>query len=108
MLDLLLQTGINAIYFQVRNECDAVYPSAIEPWSASVTGTQGIAPANNFDPLQFMIDECRKRGIEIHAWFNPYRAVNNYNSIDTAICYTLSLTFILIDIVLLIECIKRL
>ncbi len=83
MLDLQLQTGINAIYFQVRNECDAVYPSSIEPWSASVTGTQGIAPATNFDPLQFMIDECRKRGIEIHAWFNPYRAVNNYNSIGS-------------------------
>ncbi len=83
MLDLQLQSGINAIYFQVRNECDAVYPSSIEPWSASVTGTQGIAPANNFDPLQFMIDECRKRGIEIHAWFNPYRAVNNYNAIGS-------------------------
>lgn len=83
MLDLQLQTGINAIYFQVRNECDAVYPSSIEPWSAAVTGTQGIAPANNFDPLQFMIDECRKRGIEIHAWFNPYRAVNNYSSIGS-------------------------
>lgn len=83
LLDLQQQTGINAIYFQVRNECDAVYQSSIEPWSASVTGTQGIAPANNFDPLQFMIDECRKRGIEIHAWFNPYRAVNNYNSIGS-------------------------
>ncbi|MEJ8818802.1 family 10 glycosylhydrolase [Lacibacter sp. H407] len=83
MLDLQLQTGINAIYFQVRNECDAVYPSDIEPWSASVTGTQGMAPANNFDPLQFMIDECRKRGIEIHAWFNPYRAVNNYYLISS-------------------------
>lgn len=83
LLDLQQQTGINAIYFQVRSECDAVYPSSIEPWSASVTGTQGIAPAAGFDPLQFMIDECRKRGIEIHAWFNPYRAVNNYNSIGS-------------------------
>ncbi|QNA46067.1 family 10 glycosylhydrolase [Lacibacter sediminis] len=83
MLDLQQQSGINAIYFQVRNECDAVYRSSIEPWSASVTGTQGIAPAAGFDPLQFMIDECRKRGIEIHAWFNPYRAVNNYNSIGS-------------------------
>ncbi|RXK62367.1 T9SS type A sorting domain-containing protein [Lacibacter luteus] len=81
LLDMHQQTGINAIYFQVRNECDAVYPSKLEPWSASVTGTQGVAPAAGFDPLQFMIDECRKRGIEIHAWFNPYRAVNNYNLI---------------------------
>ncbi len=83
LLDLQQQTGINAIYFQVRNECDAVYQSPIEPWSASVTGTQGIAPPTGFDPLQFMIDECRKRGIEIHAWFNPYRAVNNYSSIGS-------------------------
>lgn len=81
LLDMHQQTGINAIYFQVRNECDAVYQSTLEPWSAAVTGTQGIAPASGFDPLQFMIDECRKRGIEIHAWLNPYRAVNNYNSI---------------------------
>jgi uncharacterized lipoprotein YddW (UPF0748 family) len=83
LLDMHQQTGINAIYFQVRNECDAVYQSSIEPWSASVTGAQGIAPAAGFDPLQFMIDECRKRGIEIHAWFNPYRAVNNYGSIGS-------------------------
>jgi len=83
LLDLQQQAGINAIYFQVRNECDAVYQSSIEPWSASVTGTQGVAPAAGFDPLQFMIDECRKRGIEIHAWFNPYRAVNNYSSIGS-------------------------
>lgn len=83
LLDLQQQTGINAIYFQVRNESDAVYQSSIEPWSASVTGTQGIAPPAGFDPLQFMIDECRKRGIEIHAWFNPYRAVNNYYSIGS-------------------------
>lgn len=83
LLDLHKQTGINAIYFQVRNECDAVYPSTLEPWSACVTGIQGNAPADNFDPLQFMIDECRKRGIEIHAWLNPYRAVNNYNNISS-------------------------
>ena len=83
LLNMHQQTGINAIYFQVRNECDAVYQSSLEPWSASVTGTQGIAPAAGFDPLQFMIDECRKRGIEIHAWFNPYRAVNSYNNIGS-------------------------
>lgn len=83
LLDMHQQTGINAIYFQVRSECDAVYPSTLEPWSAAVTGAQGIAPAAGFDPLQFMIDECRKRGIEIHAWLNPYRAVNNYNNISS-------------------------
>lgn len=83
LLDMQQQTGINAIYFQVRSECDAMYPGSVEPWSSSVTGTQGVALANGFDPLQFMIDECRKRGIEIHAWFNPYRAVNNYNNIGS-------------------------
>lgn len=83
LLDLHKQTGINAIYFQVRNECDAVYPSLLEPWSVCVTGVQGNAPADNFDPLQFVIDECRKRGIEIHAWLNPYRAVNNFNNIGS-------------------------
>lgn len=83
LLELHKQTGINAIYFQVRNECDAVYPSTLEPWSACVTGIQGNAPSDNFDPLQFVIDECRKRGIEIHAWLNPYRAVNNFNNIGS-------------------------
>ncbi|HMO33204.1 MAG TPA: family 10 glycosylhydrolase [Lacibacter sp.] len=82
ILDLYRQTGINAVYFQVRSECDALYPSNLEPWSAAVTGTQGVAPAGGFNPLQFVIDECRKRGIEIHAWFNPFRAVNNFNNIN--------------------------
>lgn len=75
------QTGINALYVQVRSECDAIYPSSIEPWSSAVTGVQGTPPANGFDPLQFVIDECRRLGIEVHAWLNPYRAVNNFNNI---------------------------
>ncbi|TWI80212.1 putative secreted protein (Por secretion system target) [Lacibacter cauensis] len=83
LIDMQQQTGINAIYFQVRSECDAMYAGSAEPWSSSITGTQGVAPADGFDPLQFMIAECRKRGIEIHAWFNPYRAVNNYNNIGS-------------------------
>lgn len=83
LIDMQQQTGINAIYFQVRSECDAMYAGSSEPWSSSITGTQGVAPADGFDPLQFMIVECRKRGIEIHAWFNPYRAVNNYNAIGS-------------------------
>lgn len=74
-------TGLNTLYIQVRSQCDALYPSAIEPWSADLTGTQGKAPNPEWDPMQFMIEECHKRGIEFHAWLNPYRAAANSNNI---------------------------
>ena len=67
--------GFNAIIFQVRTENDALYKSEIEPWSYWLTGEQGKAPSPLWDPLQFAIDEAHKRGMELHAWFNPYRAV---------------------------------
>jgi uncharacterized lipoprotein YddW (UPF0748 family) len=70
-------TGINALFVQVRSQCDALYPSTIEPWSADLTGVQGRAPNPMWDPMQFMIDECHKRGIEFHAWINPYRAASS-------------------------------
>ena len=73
-LDKLKEAGINAIIFQVRAECDALYRSSYEPWSRFLTGVQGQAPTPMWDPLQFMIDECHKRGMELHAWINPYRA----------------------------------
>lgn len=73
-LDELCKDGVNAIIFQVRPECDALYESAIEPWSKFLTGEQGRAPQPYWDPLQWMIDECHKRGMELHAWINPYRA----------------------------------
>ncbi len=73
-LDELWRDGVNAIIFQVRPECDALYPSSIEPWSRFLTGQQGRAPQPYWDPLQWMIDECHKRGMELHAWINPYRA----------------------------------
>jgi uncharacterized lipoprotein YddW (UPF0748 family) len=73
-LDVLKQAGINAIIFQVRAEGDALYASPYEPWSRFLTGVQGRAPQPAWDPLQFMIDECHKRGMELHAWINPYRA----------------------------------
>lgn len=82
LLNTHKQTGINAVFVQLRSECDAMYPSTLEPWGASLTGTQGTPPSPYYDPLQFMIDECRIRGIEFHAWFNPYRAVNNFNNIN--------------------------
>ena len=73
-LDNLKQAGINAIIFQVRAECDALYQSSYEPWSRFLTGVQGKAPSPAWDPLQFMVTECHKRGMELHAWINPYRA----------------------------------
>lgn len=73
-LDELQKDGVNAIIFQVRPECDALYESSIEPWSRFLTGKQGKIPSPYWDPLQWMITECHKRGMELHAWINPYRA----------------------------------
>ena len=73
-LDNLKAAGINAIIFQVRAEADALYKSSYEPWSRFLTGIQGQAPSPLWDPLQFMIDACHERGMELHAWINPYRA----------------------------------
>lgn len=73
-LDELQKDGVNAIIFQVRTECDAFYPSKLEPWSRFLTGQQGKAPVPYWDPLQWMIEECHKRGMELHAWINPFRA----------------------------------
>ncbi len=73
-LDELQKDGVNVIIFQVRPECDALYESKLEPWSRFLTGQQGIAPKPYWDPLQWMIVECHKRGMELHAWINPYRA----------------------------------
>ena len=73
-LDNLQRAGINAIIFQVRAEADALYESPYEPWSRFLTGVQGLAPAPAWDPLAFMVRECHKRNMELHAWINPYRA----------------------------------
>ena len=73
-LDELQKDGVNCIIFQVRPECDALYQSSLEPWSRFLTGQQGKAPSPYWDPLQWMIDQCHARGMELHAWINPYRA----------------------------------
>lgn len=72
ILDDFVRNNINAAIVQIRTNCDASYPSDLEPWSAFWTGKQGVGPG--YDPLGFMIEECHKRNIEFHAWFNPYRA----------------------------------
>ncbi len=73
-LNSLQGAGINAIIFQVRPEADALYASSLEPWSRYLTGVQGQAPSPYWDPMAWMIEECHKRGMEFHAWINPYRA----------------------------------
>jgi uncharacterized lipoprotein YddW (UPF0748 family) len=72
MLNRLQALNMNAVLLQVRPSADAIYPSTLEPWAEWITGEQGRSPG--YDPLQFWIDEARARGIEVHAWFNPYRA----------------------------------
>jgi len=70
----LARKGCNAVIFQVRANCDAFYPSSHAPWSAWLAGKEGRGFAG-FDPLAYMISECRRQGMEFHAWFNPYRVV---------------------------------
>lgn len=73
MLDKAAKLNLNAIVLQVRGSGDAFYASPTEPWSHFLTGTQGKAPEPFYDPLAFAIDEAHKRGLELHAWFNPFR-----------------------------------
>ncbi len=71
------ENSINAVIGQVRASSDAFYKSELSPWSEWLTGTQGKAPDNGFDPLAFMVKECHDRNMEFHAWFNPFRAVSH-------------------------------
>ena len=77
LLDLHQKNGMNAIIMQVRPSGDAIYPSTLEPWSEYLMGKQGLPPSPFYDPLEFMVQETHKRGMEFHAWINPYRAVFN-------------------------------
>src|SRR5215471_4895542 len=76
ILDQAARFKLNAVILQVRPACDALYASAIEPWSEYLTGTMGRAPAPYYDPLSFAIAEAHKRGLELHAWLNPFRALH--------------------------------
>ena len=77
LLNMHKSNGMNAVIVQIRPSADAFYPSPYEPWSQWLTGVQGRPPYPIYDPLSFMIEETHKRGMEFHAWFNPYRAVTN-------------------------------
>jgi uncharacterized lipoprotein YddW (UPF0748 family) len=74
IFEQLVALRLNAVIFQVRPMCDALYESKLEPWSEFLTGTLGKAPEPLYDPLEFAIKEAHARGLELHAWFNPYRA----------------------------------
>lgn len=74
ILERARSLNLNAIVLQVRPSADAIYPSELEPWSEFLSGAQGRAPQPLYDPLQFWIDQAHARGLELHAWFNPYRA----------------------------------
>lgn len=74
LLDFLQANHFNAVIFQVRPQCDALYKSELEPWSYYLTGVQGKAPDPFYDPLEFWTGEAHKRGLEMHVWLNPYRA----------------------------------
>jgi uncharacterized lipoprotein YddW (UPF0748 family) len=77
IIDRLKKDKFNTVFIQIRPSSDAFYENSIEPWSEWLTSKQGRSPSPYYDPLKFMIEECHKRGIEIHAWFNPFRSVMN-------------------------------
>lgn len=81
ILDQHQKQGLNAIMLQVRPAADAFYAKSTEPWSQWLTGAQGQKPDPLYDPLEFAIQECHKRGMELHAWFNPYRATFSSNAV---------------------------
>ena len=79
ILDNLQALNMNAVILQIRPASDAFYPSALEPWSQYLSGVPGKAPSPYYDPLEFWIEESHKRGLEFHAWMNPYRVAQNAN-----------------------------
>ncbi len=79
LLSFHRQNGLNTVMVQVRPHADALYDSPYEPWSRWLTGKEGKAPNPYYDPLEFMIKECRQQGMELHAWFNPFRAIFDFN-----------------------------
>lgn len=79
LLDMAASSGFNSVLLQVRPMADALYKSSLEPWSAYLTGGRGTAPAKGWDPLEFAVRECHARGLELHAWVNPFRFSSSAN-----------------------------
>lgn len=84
ILDAVVRVNGNAVVLQIRPMADALYVSALEPWSAMLTGVQGRAPEPAYDPLAFWIAQAHRRGLELHAWFNPFRARHPSHAGDAA------------------------
>lgn len=84
MLDRMVSMNMNAVILQIRPAADALYLSAYEPWSEFLTGEMGKAPNPFYDPLDFAIEEAHKRGLELHAWFNPFRALHPSSRSDVS------------------------
>lgn len=84
LLDELQAAGINAVFAQVRPTADSFFPSEYFPWSHWLTGEQGVAPDDHYDPLAFMIEEAHKRNMEFHAWINPFR-ISMHNQLDALV-----------------------
>ena len=92
ILDDVKYMGFDAVFLQVRPAGDALYKSKYYPWSKYLTGSQGLAPDDDFDPLKFWVEEAHKRGLEFHAWINPYRVTkktfsdpkHDFASLDTS------------------------
>ena len=83
LIERIERLNLNVVIFQVRPASDAFYPSETEPWSIFLTGKQGLAPSSFFDPLAYAIELCHSKGMELHAWFNPFRVRNNgYYQLD--------------------------
>lgn len=80
ILDNIKAMNCNTVFFQVRQASDSLYKSNIFPWSNVLTGSQGTAPSDNFDPLEYWIEGAHKRGMELHAWVNPLRATKSNNA----------------------------
>lgn len=84
ILDAAVQFRFNTVILQVRPACDAFYASELEPWSEYLTGVSGRAPEPFYDPLAFVVEEAHKRGLELHAWFNPFRARHHTSTSEPA------------------------
>lgn len=83
LLNMHKKNGCNAIILQVRPSADAIFPSELEPWTKYLTGKQGGIPEPYYDPLEYWVEQTHKRGMELHAWFNPYRIQQNIEDILT-------------------------
>lgn len=90
MLNNIKAAGFTAVIFQIRSNCDAIYPTRLAPWSRWLTGKEGAHLGKNFDPLMFIINETHRRRMEFHAWFNPYRVIGNTTMTKNAYLATLA------------------